>query len=312
MAFVLSSLETYVKDNMQELLVKSQFDNRFYKYMTAKGAKVQTGIKTKERIYFLDSTITFQADTGCGWNPLGSDTITDREIEVGAIKVDKEYCPKDLRPYYTQTLLNPGSLGEEQGGAWEKPVAEANASAIASTLGVAFVKGDKTSGNANLNKFDGLLKQTATGAVDANTGAITEFTPANIRSAIWAVIAGIPSELAGKDDFVIAMGADLYAMNVGALVEANLFHFAPGTVQENEMKVPGTNYTIVGFPEMNGTNVILGIRASNIYFGWDLENEEEEFEMKYNEHDKKTRFHAAFKAGVQVAFPGEVVRFDLA
>jgi hypothetical protein len=45
--------------------------------------------------------------------------------------------------------------------------------------------------------------------------------------------------------------------------------------------------------------------------GVDLMNEEEKFEIFYAKEADEVRFMAAFKAGVQVAFPSQVANFEL-
>jgi hypothetical protein len=46
-----------------------------------------------------------------------------------------------------------------------------------------------------------------------------------------------------------------------------------------------------------------------MYFGTDLLSDETNAEMWYSQDDRNVKFHLAFKAGVQVAFPAEIVKF---
>jgi len=61
----------------------------------------------------------------------------------------------------------------------------------------------------------------------------------------------------------------------------------------------------------NSTNKIYATRLSNLFFGTDLLNEEERFEIFYAKEADEVRFVAEFKAGVQFAFPDEMVKFVL-
>lgn len=331
MAFDVSALSNYTRDNADRLIAKSYFGSKAYNLLTAKGANVQTGIKTSENIHLIDEEIIFQSDSGCGFNASGGSTISKRVITVGAIKVNKTYCPTDLRPKYTQVLLNPGSMKEKDASTeLARILTENNAAAIAEKMETAWFQGDTTLVDVNLNKFDGLLKQctVANGAVDANTSTYnvngatnsTSFTSAatsgsgatrNMSDAVNAVWRAFPAGVKGKSDAVILMGTDLFDLYILSEITANRYHYVPGTTATYEYTIPGTGYTIYGLEGMSGSNKILGLRASNVYFGVDLEHEDEQFEMVYNEDDELTRFKARFKAGINVAYPDEVVNYTL-
>lgn len=325
MSFVVSSLSNYTKDNLDKLITASHFGNEAYAFLTGKGANTQTGIKTAERIHLLAEDIIFQTDSGCGFNASGASTITARTITVGAHKVNKSYCPKDLRAKYTQTLLKAGSNGEREGGSWEADVANENAAKIAEAVEKEWFQGDLTSTDQNLNKFDGLLVAVtvANGAVDANVATYQGGTNAtsfvatatsgaarNISEAVNAVWRAFPEGVKGKSDAVVIMGTDLFDLYIISEIAANRYNFNPATTAY-EYKIPGTNYTIKGLSGMSGTNKIIGLRASNIYFGTDQEHEEEKFEFIYSEYDELMRFKAAWKSGINVAYVSEVVNYSL-
>ena len=52
---------------------------------------------------------------------------------------------------------------------------------------------------------------------------------------------------------------------------------------------------------------IVAADAENIYFGVDMEGDEEKFDMWYSQDNQEFRLAINFNAGVQVAFPDEVV-----
>jgi hypothetical protein len=54
------------------------------------------------------------------------------------------------------------------------------------------------------------------------------------------------------------------------------------------------------------------MRVSNMFYGTDLLDEQERFELFFAKEADQVRFVAEFKAGVQIAFPSEVVDFILA
>jgi hypothetical protein len=98
-----------------------------------------------------------------------------------------------------------------------------------------------------------------------------------------------------------------------ALTNANLFHYnADSSVSNFEIVIPGTNLTVIGVNGLNSTNRIYAMQLSNVFFGTDLLGEEDNYEIFYAKEAMEVRYHVAFKAGVQIAFPEEIVKFTLA
>ena len=84
--FLVSSLPDYVQTN-REILVKS-----FGLVGTATRSRIglQTGIKKDAYLNYLDLSAVFQDGSNCAFNPLDEITLTQREINTAAIKVDAE------------------------------------------------------------------------------------------------------------------------------------------------------------------------------------------------------------------------------
>jgi hypothetical protein len=98
-----------------------------------------------------------------------------------------------------------------------------------------------------------------------------------------------------------------------ALTNANLFHYNTDSSNSNfEITIPGTNIKVIGVNGLNNTNRIIAMRSSNMFFGCDVIGEESKFEMFYAQEAMEVRYVAEFKAGVQIAFPNEIVNFVLA
>jgi hypothetical protein len=302
MAYVVSSLTDYVKENNFPLLSASVFGAKSAGLMT-----VQSGIKSSSTINIMDTAVAFQAD-GCSRTASGNTTFTQREITVGAIAIHQDFCPKDLNAKYTQTQLRAGSKDDAM--PFEAEFTGLISSKIAATLETAIWKGDTGSGDANLNKFDGLIKliDAASGVVDGNTGSTTAITAANAVAIVDGVYASIPVSILAEDDVRIFMGVDAFRLYTTALKNANLFHYS-ADAQDFEIIVPGTNVRVVAVNGLNGSNRIFAMRLSNMYLGVDLESEEEDFDMWYSADDRVVKFSTAFKYGVQVAFPSEIVEY---
>jgi len=76
--------------------------------------------------------------------------------------------------------------------------------------------------------------------------------------------------------------------------------------------IPASNIKLIAVHGLNGTYDLYAGRLSNFYFGTDLLNEEERFEIFYAKEADEVRFVVEFKAGVQVAFPDQCLRFMMA
>jgi spore coat polysaccharide biosynthesis protein SpsF (cytidylyltransferase family) len=90
-----------------------------------------------------------------------------------------------------------------------------------------------------------------------------------------------------------------------------LFNFIATDNALGEMKIHGTNVTVVSTPGLNNINAIYALRDANMFLGVDLENEEEEFKFWYSEDFDLVRFKYRFKMGVQVSQTQEIVKFTL-
>jgi len=77
------------------------------------------------------------------------------------------------------------------------------------------------------------------------------------------------------------------------------------------MFVPGTNTKLIALPGLNGTNRLYAGQMSNFFYGVDMLNEGEKFDMWYSKDNDQIRFVAEFKAATQVGVPEEIAQFKL-
>ncbi|KAB2916940.1 hypothetical protein QQ054_26435 [Oscillatoria amoena NRMC-F 0135] len=306
-AYSISSLDNYTEQNVVPLVTKSLFGSR-----TAELFPVQTGIKSAEVINIMDDQVYFQSGTGCGFTASGDTTFTQRTITVGKIKVNKKWCPDELESKWTQFLLNAGSYYETL--VPEEALADFMTAIIAQEMEKAYWRGDTTSGNPNLNKFDGFVKiiDAAGTAVAGNTSAQTSITVANAVAIHNNILTALPASLLDKDDVVILEGWDTFRkLILGLQDENNFFYDAAGPDNHiaGELRLPGTNIRVVAVHGLNDTNRIFAGRSSNFFIGTDLLNDFENFNIWYSKDNDEVRMKARWKAGVQVAFPNEIVQY---
>jgi hypothetical protein len=142
----------------------------------------------------------------------------------------------------------------------------------------------------------------------------TGITSSNIIGIMQAIYAQIPVAILDDPSVKIFVGNEVYRNYITALINANLFAYAPsGTDARNDMiMLHGTNIPIVSVNGLNNTNRIICTPSSNLWYGTDMMNEEEKYDMWYSKDNDEVRFHVAFKAGVNYAFADQIVQFTLA
>lgn len=322
MAYVVGGLTDYTIENQELLVMKSLFSGKTAKLIQSEG-NIMTGVKSSEKINILDTDATFQTGGTCGFLSSGATTFTQRTVTIGKIKVNEALCPKALEAKYTQKALTPGSRYDKI--PFEQQYTDQKAGTIAEQLEVALWRGDTTSTNANLNKFDGLAKlidagsPVASNAAAYTTGApiatATGITVANVQAIVNGQWLAMPAKIQGKEDVRTFCGWDTFNKYIASYAALNLFHFNPSgnevSAANGEVTIVGTNYKLTAVHGLDGTNRLFTMRTSNIFLGTDLENEEERWEIFFAKEADEIRFISEFKYGVNVAFTDEVVDFEL-
>lgn len=317
MAFSLGSLTPYVEQNEALLVASSVLGAKTQSLIQAQG-NVMVGVKSKETINIMDTDAIFQAGGTCGFTTSGTTSITQREVEVGKFKVNEAICPKDLEAYYTQKALPNGSRYDSMAFAQEYTARKA--AKIAAQLEKAIWQGDKTSGDVNLNKFDGLIeliKDATTSIVNANSVAYygsveTVINNSTVVAVFDAIYKAIPAEVVDKDDVKIFCGMDVFRTLTVKIKNDDLFHYQVNAAPNTSFFLPGTAIEVVGTPGLNGTNKVYAMRLSNLFLGTDLLNQgEDRWELFYAREADQVRFVSEFKLGVNFAFSGEIVKFEV-
>lgn len=324
MAFSLGGLTAYVKENADQLLVKSIFGDKTVELINSEGT-MMSGVKYKEKINLLAVDAIFQDGTGCTRTASGTTTVTQREISVGSIAIVEDLCVDNLNSYYLNQSLKPG-YSNQLPSAFEAKYTDAKADKIAAQLETAVWQGDDDSLNENLNKFDGYLKiiDEAGTSIPANTAALisggaissgTGITVSNVKAVVNAMWMAQPADIQGYDDIRIFCGWDVFYKFINAFTDQNLFNFAPTgsevSIENGTVMIPGTNYKLTAVHGLDGTNRLISGRMYNFVAATDMLNEEERWDLIPDQFNDYLRFIARFKFGVQIAFPDQIVSFKL-
>lgn len=317
MALDVSTLTSYVIENEDLLVTKSLFGGRTSELILSEGT-VMVGVKFAEKINILATDAIFQNGTGCTRVSSGNTSLTQRQVAIGEIAVVEDICVKTLNRTYESKKMAKGSNVNVL--PFEQEYTDLKSKTIAKQLEIAIWQGDTTSGNANLSRFDGLIKliDAAGTAVNGNPTAITTGTGiviANVKGIVNGMWLAMPADVTGQDDIRIFCGWDTFNKFINAFTDQNLFNFAPAgsevSAANGVVIIPGTNYKLTAVHGLDGTSRLFSARMSNLFAAVDLENEEDKFEMMEDQFKDFLRFKAQFKYGVNVAFPDEIVSFKL-
>lgn len=308
MAFSLGTLTAYVDEHKLPLITASLFGSKTGSIFT-----IQSGIKSSATINILSTTAQFKAAT-CTFSASGTTSITQRVLSVAPIQVMETLCVKDLNAYYINTMLKPGNNAADV--PFEALYSNLKADAIAKQLEIAYWQGATTSWDANLKQFNGYISliDTAAASVNGNPTGITTVTgivAANVIGIFDGIYALIPANILRQSDVAIYCGTDVFRVLAAKIVATNLYSYNGQSDSSFELTLSGTNVKVIGLDGLIGTNRIFAGRKSNFYIGTDLLSEEESFMLMPDQYMLSLNFLADFKAGVQVAFPAEVVSFKL-
>ena len=295
---IVSTLPEYVDQEKIGLIAKSVLGAR-----TASLINLNTGIKDAATVNLMETDVEFGDGSACGWTAAGSATLSQRKIQTGQIKVNMAFCDKALLKTYAQHQVK--IAAGQKTLPFEQEMVEAILKDIQAKLEKAIWAGDTASEDANLDKFDGLIKIIdAAGAKDASLVG-----GESMYEAIKKVNLALPAE-ARAEDTVIFVGEDVFAKYVDELVDKNLYHYSADN-DGKSYKLPGFDVTVEAVPGLNGSNRIFAGRKSNFFYGCDLAGDAETFELNYSKDNREFRLVVEFNAGVQVAFPDQIVKATL-
>lgn len=290
MAINVSALTAYVEEQRLPLIRKTVFAAPSTKYFN-----LQTGIKHSAALNILNTEVAFGDGATCGWNEAGTSSFSQRTLEVGNYKVNMSFCDKAMLKYWN------GYEVRVAAGQKSLPFEEDFVAGIIDGVRVKLEnmiwKGVKAT-----DKMDGLL------TILKAEGSVIKPTIDSGATIYEKTIAAYKAIPAGKlESASIFMGVDNFRDLVLELTAKNLYHYSPEVDSALEIVLPGTNTKVRGVAGLNGEKAIVAADGENIYFGVDMEGDEERFDLWYSQDNQEFRLAINFNAGVQVAFPDEVV-----
>lgn len=303
-----TTLPEYVEQNHDSLLKSA--------IMGAESAKMftlQVGVKTKTALNLLNTEVVFQDGSGCGFNAQGTSKISQRTISAAIVKVNMNFCDKDL--------LNSCLQHDVRVAAGQKtlPFEQDFIEDVVKNVNLATEKivwqGDVDKSSDNVLKWtDGILKhlKAADGITESKQKLTHEaLAPANpVCKMVDAVLLAIPTAV--LPNAVIFMGHDYFRSYLMELRDLNLFHYDADGIDTGEVYYPGSRIKIKAVSGLDGTGDIVAADPKNFFYGTDLQGDTERLDLWYSKDNQEFRLCIEFCLGTQVAFPNECVISSLA
>lgn len=284
---ITTGLSQYVEEHRSELLSKAMLDGR-----SRRAFNLMSGVKGPTTLNIMDTNVVF-GELQCGWNESGSTEFSQRKLEPKALSVNMAFCDKKLLGTYAQYEVKVAA------GLEEMPFEEKWTSQILASVNEQIEK-MLYQGTGTGAEFKGLIPILS---AESGTVKVTVSSGSSAYEYLKEVAKAIPVAVKSP---VILVSTPLYREYMQDLVAANLFHYDPAN-GENEYKLPGTDIRVIAVDGLNGVENVIAADMANLFYGVSADEDSDTFDLWYSKDNREFRLAINFIAGVQVAFPNEVV-----
>lgn len=304
MGFNISGLSTYVANIDPTLFSKSVAGANTARDLIAAGSVVFGKGRVAIRTLNLDAN--FQSgDDSCARNASGDITLADTNMDIVRIKDEKNLCFQDLENTYYALLVNGSIQPSEEGpnADFANAIVDLRVTRLAEATERGLWIGDTGltasfgTDYLNFNKYNGILKQTTSGAFIPATASGSTMVE-KLQNAVLTM----PVKVSSASDFRVAVGQDTYNAYLAALANKNIYK------PVDDMGVHGTTARLWVVPGLNGTGKIWMGRLSNLRLGMASQSDMDNVQLEYL---KDSTFHGwtsdvYFSVGVKVIEVTEV------
>ena len=300
MGYTVSALTNYVKTN-EDALIKSVVLGGV-KGDTIDNLSLQTGIKTKERLNYLNVEPSFQDGSSCGFSASGSTEFTERELETKQYKVQDQYCDRVLLGKFAEYQVKIYAQKEASDLPFEAVLMDEIIGGINAGMEKEVWLGTGT-GSSLIKGFVTL----AASADSASTVAVSIESGTSVYNAIKKVVMAIPERII--DEAVVFVSPAIYRAFVQEMVEKNYFHYKnDGNVENMDITFPGTDIKVHKTIGLTGDKKhIYASSYKNMVYGCDLQGDEEKVKVWYDDNSELFKYNIRWNAGVMTYFPDMVV-----
>lgn len=302
--YTVSGLTDYVKVN-QDVLIKGIVLGGV-KGDTIPMLRKQLGIKTKERLNYLDVDPVLQDGSNCGFSASGSTAFSEREIETAQIKAQDQYCDKDLLGKFAEYQVKIAATKDGSDMPFEAEILNEVVGKINEKMEKLVWQGDKNNGDL----IDGFLTQ-ALGADSGSTIMVTGSSATSISARIEEMVNAVPEDF-DADKMTIFVSPANFRKLAFELVKdykynANMFD---ADVENRDIIYPGTSIKVHKTIGLLGSDKLVASPVQNLAYGADLMNDEEKIRFWYDDNTELFKYSIHWNAGVKSLYPDLVIVGD--
>lgn len=297
MSYSVTGLSTYV-ENKKDTLIRDIVLGYDKGDTIAKMAK-QLGVKSKEKINYLDITPVLQDGSNCGFSAVGSTVFSEREIEVKQLKANDQFCNKDLVGKYAEFLVREGANANAEEFAFESEILDGVVRGIQKQLETIVWQGDT---GLSITGLVGLAENADSASTKFTTGSTSA---TSIYERVKKVIMLAPEYL--LDELVVCINPANFRKLVFELLEDKNMKMPAEAIEKGEFVFPGTTIPVHKTMGLAGLDVIYASVWSNLVYATDMLNDAEQIRWWFSDDDDVHKYKVSFSAGVSTRFPDAVV-----
>lgn len=289
MGYKVDTLPAYIKQNRDILIKKSVLGAPSVDKFT-----VQADSKGTVAINLMDIAAVLQDGASCGFSAAGSTNFSQRNIVTKVVKVNSQWCPKDLLGKYTEWAVNISAKNPNL------PFEEYLTQGIVEDV-------DKQVEKIAWMGSDSLGISGVTEILSAETTTVKKqyASGTSAYDIVKQAYMAIPVDVLDRAE--IFVGRDLFREFMNDMVEKNLYHYSAGEGSLSEFIFPGTNVKVNATAGLDGSGLAVAGDPKGIVMGVDLVNDKEDFDLFYSKDDRVWKLVIEFVLGFQVAFPDQMV-----
>lgn len=289
MGYKVDTLPAYIKQNRDILIKKSVLGAPSVDKFT-----VQADSKGTVAINLMDIAAVLQDGASCGFSAAGSTNFSQRNIVTKVVKVNSQWCPKDLIGKYTEWAVNISAKNPNL--PFEEYITQGIVEDVDKQVEKIAWMGSDSLGISGVTEILSAETTTVKKKYASGTSAYDI-----VKQAYMA----IPVDVLDRAE--IFVGRDLFREFMNDMVEKNLYHYSAGEGSLTEFIFPGTNVKVNATAGLDGSGLAVAGDPKGIVMGVDLVNDKEDFDLFYSKDDRVWKLVIEFVLGFQVAFPDQMV-----
>ncbi len=290
MAYDVTALPAYTSQQSRVFITKSILGAATIALLTQFGAFDPTA-KGSQAVQLLDTDVVIQDGSTCGRNPMGGAVLSQSILTVKELKINQDYCVKDLVTVWAVEELKRTMAGLPYTDAlFLEDIGALNSLKTANALERMIWQGDTALVDTTLKQINGFIKQIKAGAeINLNPDAdlLSEST---MIAKLRKVDALMPIEVTAQADYRVLIGEDFEKVYLSEIADKNLF------VPPGSKTIFGTNVKYEVLPGLNGLRTIVAARVSRLRAGGEMASAT--FKKYYSPETEKTYFDSHFSMGV--------------